>query len=129
MSMRSRRVLTARAVGAALAFPALLAVGAPSATAAEPTAQTSRSCKAPNYPGSGYFTSLSVTRTGCSRGKSVALAHYRCRVKRGRAGRCTSRVLGYRCSERRNSIPTEINARVTCRRSSAKVVFTYQQNT
>jgi hypothetical protein len=38
-------------------------------------------------------------------------------------------VLGYSCSERRNTIPTEIDARVTCRRGSKRVVYTYQQNT
>ena len=32
------------------------------------------------------------------------------------------------CHEKRNSIPTEIEARVTCTRGSATVVHTYQQD-
>ena len=57
------------------------------------------------------------------------LAFYRCRIRHGRAGRCHSRVLGYRCTETRNAIPTEINARVTCRLRRRTVIHTYQQNT
>lgn len=76
-----------------------------------------------------YFTSLKVERVSCRTGRKVTLAHHRCRTESGRAGRCGRRVLRYRCSEQRNSIPTEINARVTCRRGGAKVVYTYQQNT
>jgi len=45
------------------------------------------------------------------------------------APRARQPLLGNRCSEQRNSIPTEINARVTCRKGDAKVVYTYQQNT
>ena len=117
-------VLTALAV-AALAM--LLSAPAP-APAADPIAQAARSCSAPDYPGQGYFTSLRVTRTSCTSGKKVALAHYRCRVRKGLKGRCTKRVRRYRCTEKRNSIPTQIDARVTCRKGSAKVVFSYQQD-
>ena len=35
----------------------------------------------------------------------------------------------YRCKERRESIPTEIDGEVTCTRGSRKIVHTYQQNT
>ena len=86
-------------------------------------------CSAPKYPGSGYFTSLKVTGVSCSTGKKVTLAHYRCRVKHGKTGRCTSKVLGYSCSERRRSIETEIDGTVTCKRGSKKVVYSYQQDT
>ena len=51
----------------------------------------------------------------CATGRKLMLAYYRCRLRHGRAGRCHSRVLGYSCKETRNAIPTEINARVTCR--------------
>ena len=61
-------------------------------------------CSAPKYPGSGYFTSLKVTKVSCSTGKKVTLAHYKCRVKHGKTGRCASKVLGYACSETRRSI-------------------------
>lgn len=84
------------------------------------------SVRQPN--GSGYFTSLAATRISCSYGKSFRRSHWRCRTNSGSrpAGRC-ARVRGFRCSERRNSIPTEIDARVTCRRGSQKIVYTYSQ--
>jgi hypothetical protein len=82
----------------------------------------------PSYPGSGYFTALKVSGVSCSTGKKVMLAHYRCRVKHGKTGRCKS-VLGYTCSERRRSIATEIDGTVTCKRGSKKVVYSYQQDT
>jgi hypothetical protein len=111
---------------AACLAAAVLAVGAGGAGAV--TARAARSCSPPAYPGSGYFTSLSVRRVSCRTGRRVTLAHYRCRTRSGPAGRCHSRVLGYDCRERRNSIPTEIDARVTCRRGHRKVTYTYQQD-
>ena len=108
---------------------ASLALAAASAPAAEQTAHQSRTCSTPKYPGSGYFTSLTVRNVGCATGRKVTLAHYRCRTENGRRGRCHRRVLGYSCSETRHTIPSEIDARVTCRRGARKVVYTYQQNT
>ena len=100
------------------------------ATAGGPTASAARACSAPDYPGSGYFTALTVKGASCGKGRRVTLAHYRCRTSSGKSGRCGRRVLGYRCSEgKRNSIPTEFNARVTCRRGAKRVVYVYQQNT
>lgn len=105
---------------------ALLAAVALSFTA---SAQA-KSCSTPSYPGSGYFTSLTATGTSCANGRKIAVAHNKCRrANGGIKGRCTRKVLRYSCTEKRQSIPTEINARVTCRRGSARVVFTYQQNT
>jgi SGNH domain (fused to AT3 domains) len=88
-----------------------------------------RPCPPPRYPGSGYFTSLTVNGTSCATGRKLMLAYYRCRLRHGRAGRCHSTVLGYSCKETRNAIPTEINARVTCKRGRRSIVHTYQQNT
>ena len=62
----------------------------------------------------------------CATGKRVTLAHYHCRVKHGRKGRCGS-VLHYRCSESRRSIATEYTSRVTCKRGARKVIYTYEQ--
>jgi hypothetical protein len=109
----------------AAAFAALLALAA-TAAGAQPSARTARSCTAPKYPGQGYFTSLQVTHVGCATGRRVTLAHYRCRIKHGRKGRCGS-VLHYRCTETRRSIATEYTARVTCKRGARKVVYTYEQ--
>lgn len=108
---------------ASLALVALLA------SAAGPAGAAGRNCSTPKYPGSGYFTSLKVTGVSCATGRKVVLAHYRCRVRHGIRGRCTARVLRYRCTETRRSIPSEIDALVTCRRGSRKVVYSYQQNT
>jgi hypothetical protein len=105
-------------------FAAVMAVAA-----AHPGASTAMNCKPPKYPGSGYFTSLKVVKVSCATGKRVTLAHYRCRVRHGAAGHCRSRVRGYRCTERRTTISTEIDAIVTCRHSDTKVVYSYQQNT
>jgi hypothetical protein len=107
---------------------ALSLVAATAVAHASVDAHAARTCSPPKYPGSGYFTSLSVKRVTCPTGRKVALAHYRCRIARSRAGRCHRKVLGYACSERRNSIPTEIQSRVTCRRGSKRVLYTYQQN-
>ena len=117
-----------RGIGARSAIVAAILCFAACAAAA-PAAHASKRCKAPTYPGLGYFTSLSVTGTSCATGGKVAVAYYKCRLKHGVKGRCTSRVLGYSCTEKRNSIATEIDARVTCRSGSRRVVHTYQQNT
>jgi len=95
---------------------------------ATPVAETAKACSEPSYPGSGYFTSLTVKRVRCRTGRKVALAHYRCRTKSGPRGRCAHKVLHYSCRERRNSIPTEIDGRVTCKRGARTVIYTYQQN-
>jgi hypothetical protein len=96
--------------------------------ASDPVAHAGRACAPPKYPGVGYFTTLTVSGASCSTGKRLVMAYYKCRVKSGKAGRCHKAVLGYSCHEKRNSIPTEIDARVTCKRSGATIVHTYQQD-
>src|SRR4051794_28709934 len=86
-----------------------LLVGGTPVAAAGADAHAARTCSPPRYPGSGYFTSLTVRHVGCATGRRLALAYYRCRTSSGRAGRCHKRVLGYRCSERRNAIATELD--------------------
>jgi hypothetical protein len=108
------------------AVPALIALAL--AVAVPATAQGA-TCSAPRYPGSGYFTSVKATRVSCGTARNLVLAHYRCRTRSGPKGRCDRTVSRYRCREQRTSIPTEINGRVTCRRGSRSVVYTYQQNT
>lgn len=114
-----------------LAFAALviaLTAGTP-ARAAPPADATLVNCPPPHYPGLGYFTSLTVSSTTCATGNKVAIAYYHCRLRNGVKGRCKGGVLGFRCTEKRVSIPTEIDARVTCVKGSKKVVHTYQQDT
>ena len=108
----------------AATLAATLAVGA--SAGAHPTASAARTCAPGKYPGQGYFTSLQVAHVTCATGKKVTLAHYHCRIKHGRKGRCSS-VLHYRCTETRRSIPTEFTARVTCKNGVRKVIYTYEQ--
>src|SRR3954454_8970323 len=122
--MARRHAIHAALVVAAAA----LLLGTATAGAGQVEAHAARSCSTPRYPGSGYFTSLTVRGVSCRTGRRVTLAHYRCRTRSCPRGRCRHRVLRYSCKERRNSIPTEIDARVTCRRPGRTVVYTYQQN-
>jgi hypothetical protein len=113
-----------------LLFAVAAALSLATATAAHASvdAQAARTCSVPTYPGSGYFLRLSVKGISCATGRKVTLAHYRCRTARSRAGRCHRKVLRYSCSERRHSISTEIDSRVTCKRGSKRVIYDYQQN-
>jgi len=108
-----------------LALAALTGAGA-TATAG-PVAHAAHVCPNPRYPGSGYFTSLHVSGTSCSRGAQVAVDYYRCRTRHGKAGTCSGGVDGYRCSESRMSISTEIDARVSCHKGHATINHSYQQ--
>lgn len=79
--------------------------------------------------GATYVTSLSVSGLSCSAGKRQVRAFHRCRNRNGgEDGRCP-RVDGFRCSERRSSIKTQFNSRVTCRRGSRVVRHRYTQFT
>jgi hypothetical protein len=112
-----------------VAFVAVLTAVTIALLAGAPAAHA-RSCSDGRLPnGNGYFTSLTVTKVSCKTGKRVVLAYYKCRIKKGKKARCTDKVLGYSCKElKRTQIPTEINARVSCRRGARRVVHTYQQN-
>ena len=106
------------AIAAALAFLVALPASAQAAT-----------CTPPKYPDSGYFTSLKATKVSCSEASKVALGFHKCRTKTGIKGRCVSKVRKFSCTEKRTTISTEINGRVTCKYGSRKVELTYQQNT
>ena len=109
---------------------ALLVTVAGTATAAPgPVASAAKACNPPEYPGSGYYTSLTVKHTGCAVGKSVAEAYTKCRREDGLKGKCHHKVKGYRCTEKRVSITTEFDGSVTCKRGAKVVKHSYQQNT
>jgi hypothetical protein len=117
--LRSTRIQSL-AVSAGIALTALAVTGAPASAA---------TCNPPKYPGAGYFTDkIRVTNVSCSYGKRFVVRYYTCRTRSGRslAGRCPS-LSGFRCSEVRESIATEIDARVTCRRGTQRIVHTYTQ--
>jgi len=123
---RSPRFLTTLAVSTGIALAGL--VGA-QASVAKTTA-----CSVPDYPNTnpgGYFTSLQVSGVSCKVGRSLVVKFYKCRVKHGLKGRCTSKVLGYSCRESRpadSQSPEQLNAKVTCKRGKRRIVHTYQQN-
>jgi hypothetical protein len=134
MQMRERSNRTGRAewclrAGVLLAT-LTAALGGACGASARSKAHPLRTCPLPSYPGLGYFTSLSVSGTTCATGKKVAIAYYHCRIKHGGVkGRCPGGVLGFHCSVVSDSIPTEIDARVTCTYKHETVVHTYQQDT
>lgn len=117
MTTPRTRLLAAAAACAALALPAFGAAPASAATCGG----------LGKYPGDGYFTSLKVTNISCAGGKDVMRGHYQCRIKNGKRGRCPS-FNGWSCTERRQAIATEYNARVICKKSGRTVNYTYQQN-
>ena len=129
----SARGTTVRAVLSRFYIPSALlsvvvALTVSAGASASPIASAAKTCTPPKDPGSGYFTSLSVTGTSCSTGSKIAKDYYNCRLKNGVKGRCVKKVDGYSCRETRESIATEINARVTCKKGKATVKHSYQQN-
>jgi hypothetical protein len=118
-----------RVASLAVALVAAVALALAPAGPASATAAKTTTCKAPKYPGNGYFTSLTVNGTSCKQGSKLAIAYYKCRTKKSVSGKCSGGVLGYKCTDTRKSIPTEIDGRVTCKKSHATIVHTYQQDT
>lgn len=78
-----------------------------------------------------YVTNLRVRGTTCSEAKKVVKAFHSCRyAKGGVSGYCTTKVLGYTCSERpRAKNPVEYQGYATCARGSKRVWHNYQQHT
>ncbi|HEV2723392.1 MAG TPA: hypothetical protein VGV10_02070 [Thermoleophilaceae bacterium] len=99
-----------------------------------PRAGASRGCNIRGQQdnlGATYVINLRVSGTSCRNGKRVVKTFHSCRRRAGgRDGRCRSRVLGYRCSERRlNVIPSQYDARVRCKKPGREVFHRYTQNT
>ena len=100
---------------------------------AQPAAHAAAKCNIRSKQrklGPTYVLSLTVVKTSCRTGQRLVTAYYRCRIRAGgKKGRCHSTVLGYRCTEHRSGIKTEFDAKVTCRKGSARVDHTYTQFT
>jgi hypothetical protein len=72
-----------------------------------------------------------VRNVSCATGKSVIKAFHACRLKKGKEGHCTTRVLGYRCTETRPSSlrsPISFEGDVKCTSGTKLVSHHYQQN-
>lgn len=125
-AFRAAPVVAALCVAAALTTPA-------SGLAQAPAAHAAKTCKVPSDDrwGPTYVTSLSVRSVSCAEGSAVVKAFDRCRVANGGAdGTCAKPVRRYRCTERRGAaIPTQFDAKVSCRRGVARVAFGYTQFT
>jgi hypothetical protein len=79
-----------------------------------------------------YVTQLKQSGTSCSNAVKVTRAFHACRLKHGKRGRCTTRVLRYTCTDRRPAdemIPTQFTGYVTCKRGGARITHSYQQDT
>ncbi|MDX6682695.1 MAG: hypothetical protein QOG94_2734 [Solirubrobacteraceae bacterium] len=129
MSPHLRRPqITTLAVLSCLALTAV--AGVASGAQASLVLRTTRACTPPKYPGAGYFTgNIRARNVTCAYAKRFVVEYYKCRVRHGGTdGRCVVRVRRFKCSETRNKIPTEIDARVTCIRGTQRIVHTYQQN-
>lgn len=127
MSHLVRAAAVATALFAFAALQSGAALGAPSANAAAKRCNISGDER---KLGPTYVTSLRVTGVSCRTGRRVVRRYYRCRINSGgRRGRCHSAVLGFSCRERRQSISTQFDARVTCSRGAARVWHDYTQFT
>jgi hypothetical protein len=119
------RLISAPCLVAAIALFAA-APAAPAATSCRLSAKKSQQL------GATYVTKLKVRGVTCASGQRVAKAFNSCRREKGVKGRCTHKVLGYGCADRRpasEQIPTQLNGHVTCTRGGRRVTFDYQQNT
>ena len=128
-NLRSIRIPTL-AVMAGIALTALAVTGG-AAASASPVARASQTCNPPKYPGQGYFTGkIRVTNISCSyaqevRRRVLQLPHEERQV----AGRQVhDQGVGLQLHREGESIATEIDSRVTCRRGTQRIVHTYQQN-
>lgn len=113
--------------------PLLLAALSVVAIAALPAGASAATCKLPadgRGLGPTYLLSLKTTKTSCTQGKAVVKAFHACATANGPKGRCTKKVLGYACTERRGAaIPTQFDAKATCRKAAARIDFAYTQFT
>jgi hypothetical protein len=84
------------------------------------------------HKGPTYVPQLKQSGTSCSTAVKVTRAFHTCRLMHGTRGRCTTKVLGYSCSDRRPAdemIPTQFTGYVICKRSGARITHSYQQDT
>ena len=134
---KSRRFARTAAVSAVLGIAGLVG-------AASPAQAKTFSCgdlpvsKTPAGLKGGYITQITVTgsyttkSSACKSGRALALAYYKCRHAKGIRATCSGKTInGLKCSESRpadSQSDDQINARVTCKKGSKKIVHNYQQN-
>jgi hypothetical protein len=122
------RLISAAALVAAVA----LLISASGGSAATSLKSCKLSLTASEHLGATYVTKLKVHGATCSAATAVVKAFNKCRRAKGVNGRCTSRVKGYSCTDKRPAaerIPTQFNGHVKCKNTAKLVNFDYQQNT
>ncbi len=107
---------------------------APAGGYAGPIARMASGCSIPHkgeHLGPTYLTSLSVTGTSCSTGLIVVREYHNCQLKHGGVkAKCTAKVNGFSCQEKRGpSIPTEFYSTVSCQSGTRRVNYKYSQFT
>jgi hypothetical protein len=111
---------------AALAAVLLLALGTQDAFAAKTCDISGKERKL----GATYVTSLKVRKVTCGKAQKAVKAYHQCRHRNGKAGKCSQRVKGFKCSDRRfDKIPTQYDSRTTCKKGSARIWHVYTQFT
>jgi len=120
---------------------AVLAVGGltvPSMSGAASTKTCKISASKARSLGATYVTyaagkpGFKVRGTSCASGQAVIKSFHGCRLKKGKKGRCTTKVKGYSCTDKRPSSlqsPLSYDGNVTCSSGSKRIIHTYQQNT
>ena len=116
---------------AAAALIATAALAAPGA-GAKSQASASKGCSVETraYGHNMYTTSLAVRNTSCRTGRKVIKGYTKCRYKHGGLnGRCPNRVQKYKCGEGKRTVAPHIqySVKVSCKRGSRKVKFSYTQ--
>lgn len=114
-----------------------IAVAAPSGSVAASTTTCKLSGTAARHLGPTYVATeegkpqFRVTGVSCATGKKVIKAFHACRLKHGAKGKCTTKVLGYTCTEKRPAAlmsPLSFDGDVTCKSGAKKVTHHYTQN-
>jgi hypothetical protein len=119
-----------RLVPFAAAVATAAALAAPASSGAATTCKLSLTQA--RHMGPTYVTLMKVSGTSCANAIKVTKAFHSCRLRHGKKGRCTTKVLGYSCTDRRpadESIPTQFTGHVTCKRGGATIRHDYQQDT
>lgn len=133
MSRLIRRIapLSLAAVSAAvLTIPA--ASGAASTTTCKLSASKARHLGPTYVATAAGKPRFSVRGTSCANGEKVIKAFHACRLKKGKQGRCATKVVGYSCTDKRPAAlrsPLSFDGDVACKRGAKRITHHYTQNT
>ncbi len=115
------------------------ALAAPSGSVAASAKTCKLSASAAQKLGPTYVTTSAasgkggyrVTRVSCASAKKVIKSFHSCRLRKGKQGKCTTKVRGYKCTEKRPSSlksAFSFEGDVTCKSGSKRITHHYQQD-